>query len=353
MKTLGHVKTLRQSLFRSHLVVILVALVVAVVGAGLVGVLFSLFDDPFHSDRRGGPAVLLLPIGAAVAAAALVSRFVTRRMIDPLDGVRDAAAGLADGDYSIRVDPSDIQELRQLGESMNVLAETLEQTEQRRLELIGDVAHELRNPLATIQASMEGLMDGVTAADDETFALVSGQAARLGRLARDLSELSASTEWTLADRFESVDLAVLIGDVATQLSHQAAAKDLVVRFDRPATPMPVMGDRDRLTQVLVNVIGNAIQYSDQGNIIVTLRDDGPSAVVTVTDSGRGLGTEDTTRIFERFYRVDRTYSDGTGVGLAIAKAIVQAHRGTIIASSPGVDKGTVMTIRFPLNLPVN
>lgn len=343
-------KTLRQSLFRSHLVVMVVALVVAILIAGLVGVLLSAFDDPLHGGRRGGPVVLLLPIGAAVAASALVSWFVTRRMIAPLHAVRDAAGGLAGGNYSIRVETSDIQELDELGQSMNVLAEALEQTEKRRLELIGDVAHELRNPLATIEASMEGLMDGVTVADDETFALVSGQAARLGRLARDLSDLSASSESTVGDRFEPVDLVSLIGDVTGQLAHQAAAKDLVVRFDAALSPLSVMGDGDRLTQVLVNVIGNAIQYSDQGEITVTAGIDGAAAIVTVTDAGRGLEPDDVTRVFERFYRVDRTYSDGTGVGLAIAKAIVEAHEGTIVASSPGVGQGTVMTLRLPLSL---
>ena len=345
-------RTLRQSLFRSHLVVMLVALVVAIVGAALVGVLFSVFDDPLHGGRRAGPLVLLLPVGAAVAASGLVSWFVTRKVASPLDGVRDAAAGLAGGNYAIRVGPSDIAELRELGDSMNVLAEALEQIEKRRLELIGDVAHELRNPLSTIQASMEGLMDGVTAADDETFAMVGRQAARLSRLARDLSELSASTEWTNTHRFEPIELNDLVGAVTRQLAHQAAAKDLTVRFDTQAT-VSIMGDRDRLTQVLVNVIGNAIQYSDRGDIIVALGVDGTSAAITVTDSGRGLDAKDMTRIFERFYRVDRTYTDGTGVGLAIAKAIVQVHGGTITASSPGVDNGTVMSIRLPVTGAVN
>ena len=186
---------------------------------------------------------------------------------------------------------------------------------------------------------------GVVPADDETFARIGRAASRLRRLADDLSSLSAAGE--LGDlRREPVDLAEIASHVVDQLEPQARAKGLDLTLDTVRSV--VAGDRDRLTQVLVNIVGNAVQYSDAGTISVVVTADAGWARVSVTDQGRGLADADQTRIFERFYRVDEQFTDGTGVGLAIAKLIVDAHNGVITAVSAGVGHGARFTVDLPL-----
>lgn len=343
-------KTLRRRLFGSHLQVMLVALLVVLVGVLIVGVLYEIFGgrrgfDPGRGEQ-GGPLGLLVGLGAAALAAALVSWRVTKRLAAPLEAVGDAARKLAAGRYDVRLPGSDTLELDALATDVNYLAAELQETEERRLRLIGDVAHELRNPLSTIEGTMEALLDGVVEPDEETFARIGREAARLRRLADDLSSLSAAGELGRLDQ-ESVDLAAIANHVVDQLEPQARAKGLEMSLD--AAPAIVAGDRDRLTQVLVNIVGNAVQYSDAGTISVAVSGDAGWARVTVSDQGRGLSDADQSRIFERFYRVDEQFTDGTGVGLAIAKLIVDAHNGVITAASAGVGQGTTFAVDLPLS----
>ena len=326
----------------------LVALLVVLVGVLIVGALYEIFGgrhgfDPGRGDE-GGPIGLLVGFGAAALASALVSWRVTKRLAAPLESVSDATRKLAAGRYDVRVPGSDTHEIDALANDVNFLAGELQETEERRLRLIGDVAHELRNPLSTIEGTMEALLDGVVPADDDTFARIGREAARLRRLADDLSSLSAAGE--LGDlRREPVDVAAIAQHVVDQLEPQAQAKGLVLTLE--ALPAEVTGDLDRLTQVLVNVVGNAVQYSDTGTIRVTVSADGAWTTITVADEGRGLASDDQARIFERFYRVDEHFTDGTGVGLAIAKLIIDAHGGTIQATSAGLGQGTSMRIALP------
>lgn len=339
-------KSLRRRLFGSHLVVMFVALGVLAVVIGLVQLLSG--GQAIDSGRRndGGPVPLLIGISAAATAAGIVSWRMTRRLAEPLEAASAATRELAAGRYDVRLPPADTLELNALADSVNQLALELETTEHRRLRLIGDVAHELRNPLSTIEGTMEALLDGVVEADDETYSRVGRQAARLRRLADDLSSLSAAGESTLLNR-ESVDVGSIARDVVAQLEPQAAAKNLALSLE--ATKVPTLvGDSDRLTQVLMNVVGNAVQYTEEGSVVVSVGESDGMAQIDVADTGRGLAAEDQQQIFERFHRVDEHFADGTGVGLAIAKLIVDVHGGTIKASSPGLGKGTTVTIAIPI-----
>ena len=343
-------KTLRRRLFGSHLLVMGVALAVLLVGALLVIGLFELFGGVHIGGRGGpdeesGPFGLLVGLIAAVIASAFVSWRVSQRLVAPLEAISDATRQLATGRYDVRVPGADTVELDALANDVNALAGELDTTEQRRLRLIGDVAHELRNPLSTIEGTMEGLLDGVVEGNDDTYARIGREAARLRRLADDLSSLSAAGELTdLA--VDAVELRELVADVVARLEPQAQAKGLVVRLaDGPPVPMRV--DHDRMTQVLTNVVGNAVQYTETGHIGVELHAESGRGVIEVTDTGRGLAADDQTRIFERFHRVDGHLSDGTGVGLAIAKLIVDAHGGSITASSAGLGTGTTVRIELP------
>ena len=343
-------KSLRRRLFGSHLLVMAVALLVLLAGAGLVVIAFEIFGERNLFGRKGGdeggPLGLLFGLGAAVAASAIVSWRISRRLADPLSEIRDATQALAAGRYDVRLPSSDTIELDALAIDVNQLAHELETTEQRRLRLIGDVAHELRNPLSTIEGTMEALLDGVMPAEPDTYARIGREAARLRRLADDLSSLSAAGEFAVVAG-DTVDLAEVVADVVAQLEPQARAKGLTLSASQTSTPA-IPGDRDRLAQVVMNVVGNAVQYSDQGEVTVSTVVAADAIQIDVHDAGRGLSVEDQTRIFERFHRVDEHFSDGTGVGLAIAKLIVDAHGGTITAHSAGLGQGTHVEIRIPV-----
>ena len=343
----GRVRSLRRRLFRSHLQVMGVALVVLVVGMGVVLGLLGLAGEKVKGGPEdGGPLGLLVGLAAAATASALVSRRVSRRLAAPLEAVGAATRQLATGRYDVRVPGSDVDELDNLASDVNTLAAELQSTEERRLRLIGDVAHELRNPLSTIEGTMEALLDGVVAADDDTYARIGREAARLRRLADDLSSLSAAGELgQLATA--PVDLGPIVADVVGRLEPQANAKGLELRYSA-APNLVVDGDADRLVQVLTNVIGNSVQYTVEGRIDVAAQQRGSEVVVEVVDTGVGLAAADQTRIFERFHRVDQHFADGSGVGLAIAKLIVDAHGGTIAAHSDGLGRGTTVAIALPV-----
>lgn len=341
-------KTLQRRLFGSHLLVILVALAVLAVGALLVVGLLEIVGGgrTFNRGSRNGSGPFGLLVGgvAAVIASGLVSWRVSRQLAAPLEAISDATRELAVGRYDVRVPGADTAELNAVAADVNELAEELRTSEERRLRLIGDVAHELRNPLSTIEGTMEALVDGVVEPDDQTFLRIGREAARLRRLADDLSSLSSAGELGIAERLV-VDMAEVAKGAVAQLQPQAEAKGLSLAIDAGKSHN-VLGDVDRLLQVLINVIGNAIQYTDAGGVSVMLSGADP-VVLEISDTGRGLSTADQAQIFERFYRVNNQVSDGTGVGLAISKLLVEAHGGAVSATSPGLERGTSIRIELP------
>ncbi len=343
-------RSIRRRLFVSHLLVMIVAVAVLVVVAGVVFGIAELVGEKPRFDERdgdgGGPLGLVIPLAAALIASGLVSWWVSRRLSRPIESVRAATRQIAAGDYDVVVEGGETTELVQLADDVNRLAGELDTTEQRRLRLIGEIGHELRNPLATIEGSLEALMDGVITADDETYANIAREAARLRRLAGDLSALSAASEAGTPEEPEVVDITSVVGRVATQLAPQAAAKGIELTVDAPVRAH-VDGSEDRLTQLVVNVAGNAVQYTDEGSVTLEVEVVNERVVVTVSDTGRGLAAADLDRVFERFYRADEHYADGTGVGLAIARSLAESHGGTITARSDGLGHGATFVIDLP------
>ena len=341
-------KTLRRRLFGSHLLVMVVALAVLVLGAFLVVGLLGAVGEGQAFDRRsrtdGGPFGIIVGVVAAAIAAGFVSWRMTRRLAEPLEAISQATRGLAAGRYDVRVPRSDTVELDAVAVDVNQLAEELRTSEERRLRLIGDVAHELRNPLSTIEGTMEALVDRVVVADDTTFTRIGREASRLRRLADDLSSLSSAGEFDVGEPLV-VDVAALARRAVAQLAPQAEAKGLFLTIEVGGSHS-VMGDVDRLMQVLINVIGNAIQYTENGGVSVVVSGEA-RVVIEIEDTGRGLEASDLSLIFERFHRVDEQLSDGTGVGLAISKLLVEAHGGTIEAASPGLGRGASVRIELP------
>lgn len=292
---------------------------------------------------------------AALLAALLVSYFFSRRIVSPLQKMAAASQRIAAGHYEGRVAIEGADEIAQLGERFNQMAEKLESTETMRRRLIGDVSHELRTPLTAIQGYMEGLMDGVLPANAETFEQVHREAERLGRLVDDLQELSRVEAGAFSLDIHPTNLSDLVRTTVKRLSPAYEKKNVRLHWSLPADLPRVLADEDRLIQVLTNLLGNALMYTPaSGTVTVTAAQVGGEARVSVKDTGIGIPPESLPHLFDRFYRVDKSRSraegGGSGIGLTIAKAIIEAHGGQIWAESAGEGQGStfVFTLRVAL-----
>ncbi|MCB0241649.1 MAG: HAMP domain-containing protein [Anaerolineae bacterium] len=311
-------------------------------------VMQAALEESFHAAVN---EILVVAAVAAILAAVTVSLFTTRRIVGPIRQMLGASQHIAAGHYNQRVEVAGEDELSELARSFNQMAATLDNTEQRRLALIGDLAHELRTPLANIRATMEGLTDGVLAPQPDTFHDIEREAVRLQRLVSDLEELSRAEAGQIALSRQDVDPGDLIRSVAGRLRPQFDDKDVALTLDLPAKLPPVHVDPARITQVLLNLLGNALQYTPPGGVVtVSARDDTRQLLVAVQDSGVGISAADLPHVFERFYRVDKSRSragGGSGVGLTISQHIVEAHGGRITADSPGAGMGSMVTFTLP------
>jgi len=305
-----------------------------------------------------------LAVGALIAAlaAGAAAAFVTRRLLTPLDAVRAATRQIAAGQYASRVQVPAEPELAALAEDVNTLAAALAETETRRVRLLGEVAHEMRTPLTAAEGYVEGMVDGVFAPDEATLGAVAEELRRLRRLAEDLSALSRAEEGRTELRPASVDLTELVSRVCTRLEPQFDDADVGLTV-RPAPAVWVNVDPDRIGQVLTNLLGNALvacsgspdAHEDatapgRRTVHVQVAAHGPTAVVEVADTGVGLAAADLERVFERFYRAPGSAvrrSDGSGIGLTIARGLARAHGGDLVAFSPGPGGGATFRLTLP------
>lgn len=287
-------------------------------------------------------------IGAAVglAVAVGVGAWWARRLMGPLEAMSAGVHRLAAGRYDVPVEAPPETELAALAEDVNALAAELARTEQRRLELLGDVAHEMRTPLAVLDGYVEGLQDGVFRPGPDTYAELGAELARLRRLSDDLSALSRAQEGVSVD-LRDLDLGAVVGAAAERLRPQLQDAGLVLEVQ--VEPAHVRGDAVRLGQVVTNLVGNALAATPRGGrVVVTTGVELDEAVVRVGDTGVGLSAPDLTRVFERFYRVPGSpRSPGSGIGLTISAAIAAAHGGTLAAESHGPGLGATFTLRLP------
>ena len=316
-------------------------------GHGAMGTGASMHDAVVISvDRALGFALL-----ASVVAAAAMAAFAAGRILGPIGRVRAATRRLAAGQYDQRVDPPAEAELAGLANDVNALARALDDTERRRARLVSDVAHELRTPLTTIRGYTEGILDGVVPPDAEVLRSVLANVERLERLATDLGTLSRADEGRLELQLAPVDVAALARSIVSGL--QATAADHGIQLQATGVDrVEVMADRDRLGQVLGNLIGNAIVYTERGGrVVVTVTADATACTVAVADTGIGLAPEELERVFDRFYRVEGVERPpgGSGIGLGIARAIARAHGGDVTAASDGPRRGARFTLRVPVD----
>lgn len=301
-------------------------------------------EASFDSSFRRALAISLVVAGIAAIGT---TAYATRRILRPLQAVRSAAHKLAAGAYDQRIDLPNEEELADLAQDVNALAEVLATTEARRVRLISEVAHEMRTPLTTLEGYLEGLLDGVFEPNAELYAASGREVRRLKRLAADLADLSRAEEESQPLHLELFDLTALAGEVTADLRVQADAKGIRLNVTQDGEQVAIRADRDRIGQALTNIIGNAITYTDSGGSVdINIEIDAHHARIEVTDTGRGLSTEQQTAIFERFYRGDPNGPGGSGIGLTIARAIARRHGGEIEANSPGTGKGSTFTIRL-------
>lgn len=293
---------------------------------------------------------ILVAAVAAVLAAVLVAWWVTRRFTRPLVRLATVADEVASGSLSARPTEQDLAEPGEIGElarAFATAAERVEASDTARKRMSADLAHELRTPLSVLQAGLEELHDGLEAPDPERIAALHRQSLRLGRIVDDLAELSAAETSRLSLRHDEVDLAALAVDAVREAAPVLSAAGLDVRTsgDRP---VPVLGDVDRLHQVVGNLLSNAARYCGPGDsVTVSTRAEGGWAVLEVGDTGPGISVEDLPHVFDRLWRgsADSDVS-GSGIGLAVVRELVTAHGGTVVALSDG-RSGTTMRVSLP------
>ena len=315
-------------------------------GAGMGAGTQAAVHDAFQSALN---TALIVGVLASVGAAVVIAWLVTGRLLHPLDAVRAATTQIAAGRYEVSVPLPSEPELAALATDVNTLAHTLSDTETRRTRLLGEVAHEMRTPLTTLDGYVEGMIDGVFAPSPEILASLTEELRRLHRLAADLSGLSRTQEQGLDLRPVDADLAGLARRAAARLAPQFHDAHVTLTVNADAS-LPVCVDPDRITQVLTNLLGNALLATPtNGAVTITAQPTTTGAEVVVTDTGVGLSAEELQRVFERFYRAPGRprRSTGSGIGLTIARGIARGHGGDVIASSPGPGRGASFTLTLP------
>ena len=285
----------------------------------------------------------------AVAIAALTAFILARYFTRPLERLETGALGLAAGDLSHRVELQGPAEVSAVADAFNRMADSLEEAEDLRRRLVADVAHELRNPIAAARAQAEGMSEGVLSAEPERLESLVEDLEHLSHLVDELQELAVAEAGRLAYDLGEVDLAGLVRREAERAA-AAAPTGVAVRSTGTETAILVSGDERRLSQVLRNLLSNALRHTAEGWVEVALARGADFAEVRVIDTGEGIPAEDLPYVFERFYRADAARTadtGGAGLGLAIARRIIKDHRGEIFAESiPG--EGATVGFRLPV-----
>jgi two-component system sensor histidine kinase BaeS len=310
-------------------------------------------EETRHVEEAFASALVLsvaLALLAAVLAALAVSWYFSRRVQRSIGNVAAAAAQIADGRYDARVpDPGLGGEFASLALTYNRLAERLGATESSRRSMLADLAHEMRTPLATIDAHLEAVEDGIRVLDDDTLGVIRGSTGRLRRLAEDMTAVSRAEEG-LEVTFRPMVATAVAAAAAETAQDRYAAKGVQLRTELDDAGQ-VRVDADRFGQVLGNLLDNALRHTPEGGTVtLTCRRIDHWVEYRVADTGQGVAAEHLPHLFDRFFRADTARDrrhGGSGIGLAIAKALVEAHGGGISVASAGPGLGATFTVRLP------
>lgn len=317
------------------------------------------YDQHEQDDRAPPPeqtlvqrltqATIISAVAAAIVAL-LVGSLLARTLTKPVQELTDATLAFANGDLDQRVVVRSKDELGQLAQSFNQMSSDLGQAIRSRQQMTADLAHDLRTPLSILRGYTEGLQEGRISGTPTMYTIMHGEVVHLQRLVEDLRVLSLADAGALGLNRRAVDPRALLERAALAHVVQAEAHGLQLQVDAPEELPSVQVDTDRMAQVLNNLLGNALRHTSSGGVTLSAQANGRTVVMQVRDTGSGIPADDLPHIFDRFYRADsarqRTEHGTSGLGLAIAKAIVEAHNGSIgVASLPG--EGTTFTITLP------
>ncbi len=294
---------------------------------------------------------LLIAAGTATLVALVLGVFLARALTRPLREITTATQAVAKGDLAQAVPVRSEDEVGQLAESFNRMSADLARVTQLRRQMTADIAHDLRTPLTVISGYLEALRDGDLQPTPARFEAMHDEAQHLKRLVQDLRTLSLADAGELPLNLEPVLVPDLLARVAAAFRHQAQQQQVDIRLEPQAGLPRLQADSERLVQVLGNLVSNALRYTPQGGeIILSVQTRAEGLLLTVRDTGSGIASDELPHIFNRFYRADksRRQEEGeSGLGLAIARAIVHAHHGTIRAESE-MGQGTAIHIQLPL-----
>ncbi|MFP3897847.1 MAG: sensor histidine kinase [Dehalococcoidia bacterium] len=307
---------------------------------------------PLHGLSESMNRLLIMGGLLAIGVALLLTFFLSRRISAPIQALAVTAGQLGRGDLSQRVQVEEKGEIGELARAFNSMATNLERAEQLRRNLVADVAHELRTPLSNIQGYLEAIRDGVMKPKAATIRALNEEVTLLSRLVEELQELSLAEAGELKLVYQAEDITRLVRQAVTPWEPQATAKGISLSLDLPDKLPAVNLDWQRISEVLYNLLENALVHTGRtGTIIISAARRGDCVEIAVSDTGEGIPAEDLPNIFERFYRVDKSRAratGGSGLGLTIAKRLVEAHGGRIeVQSKPG--KGS----RFSFTIPIS
>jgi two-component system, OmpR family, sensor histidine kinase BaeS len=313
-------------------------------------------DAAHHAEqafRSANVLALSMALLAALAPALAVSIYLTRRIGRSVATVSEAATQVAAGRYDVHLPQAGLGgEFDALGAAFTAMADRLASVETTRRRLLADLAHEMRTPVATLEVYLEGLEDGLTTLDADTAVILHAQTRRLARLAEDIAAVSRAEEGRLDLHPERVAAAELMRVATAAAADRYAARRVTLVAGPLAAEAVVRADLDRFGQVLGNLLDNALRHTPPGGTVTTsVRATATEVLFTVADTGEGIPAEHLPHVFERFYRVDTARDrshGGSGIGLAIVRALVQAHGGTVSASSRGAGQGATFTVALPL-----
>jgi len=319
-------------------------------GTGLIQDLFDIFNQIVVD-------AFLYAFLPAILVALVVSVLMSRKFVEPLQEMEVVTDRIAEGHFNERLPVDEVSteyqdELQHLCIRINRMASRLEQVEDMRKKLIGDIAHELRTPLTVIKGAMEGFVDGVLEPDKSTFERIYRQADRLEGLVDDLQELNYLEMGIIEMDFKPVDIQKFVGDIKQTMGIKFSNKGVNFGLDLPEEKLKVRADEDRLEQIMLNLLDNALRYTPSGGevqIIVEKNEDWVK--IFVNDTGIGISEKHLPHVFDRFYRVDESRArqdGGSGIGLTIVKRLVEAHNGEIRVESEGRGKGASFAFTLPL-----